>query len=309
MGHLDSRRADLRTTASSWNQAPNRRYSANFGSAKKNWKNYTSSWITFSQKALSDLAHHLTPPQYCSPSSRVTQFREPTNISTNFAAPSFSRILICKGVTIRFALPPTIVTRQHFEPDTAATKLEFLGHIIFTEGVKIYPKKIKNIREWKPPSTIKELRTFLGFVNYVRRLIPNMVGLSSSLTDQLKDHAYFWWGEKQQAASDQLKIAPPQQDFGDGSQPDAYESRKLQGAEKNYTIHDKEILAIVHAFKTWRCYLTDADITVQIDTNPSSTCEPNRTLTGDRSDGSISSSQTSTTPSPTCGVPTTLPMP
>ncbi|GJP62189.1 hypothetical protein CLOP_g19278 [Closterium sp. NIES-67] len=45
----------------------------------------------------------------------------------------------------------------------------------------------------------------------------------------------------------------------------AYESRKLQGAEKNYTVHDKEMLAIVHAFKTWRCYLTGADVTVRTD--------------------------------------------
>ncbi|GJP41635.1 hypothetical protein CLOM_g1279 [Closterium sp. NIES-68] len=52
------------------------------------------------------------------------------------------------------------------------------------------------------------------------------------------------------------------QDFGDGLQPVAYESRKLQGAEKKYIVHDKEMLAIVHAFKTWRCYLTGTDVTV-----------------------------------------------
>ncbi|GJP37508.1 hypothetical protein CLOM_g9924 [Closterium sp. NIES-68] len=55
------------------------------------------------------------------------------------------------------------------------------------------------------------------------------------------------------------------QDFGDGLQPVAYESRKLQGAKKNYTVHDKEMLAIVHAFKTWRCYMTGADVTVRTD--------------------------------------------
>ncbi|GJP83868.1 hypothetical protein CLOP_g13969 [Closterium sp. NIES-67] len=135
---------------------------------------------------------------------------------------------------------------------------------------------------------------FLGFVNYIRRFIPNTAGLSALLTDRLKDHDCFWWGEKQQAAFDQLKIALTSspvlrisdpnrpyevvtdasdiaigavllQDFGDGLQPVAYESRKLQGAEKNYTVHDKEMLAIVHAFKTWRCYLTGADVTVRTD--------------------------------------------
>ncbi|GJP77401.1 hypothetical protein CLOP_g7799 [Closterium sp. NIES-67] len=178
--------------------------------------------------------------------------------------------------------------------DFLLQELEFLGHVVPTEGVKIDPRKIKTIQEWKPPTNLKELQSFLGFVNYVRRFIPNMAGLSAPLTDRLKDHVCFWWGEKQQAAFDQLKIAltsPPVlhisdpnrpyevvtdasdiaigavllQDFGDGLQPVAYESRKLQGAEKNYTVHDKEMLAIVHAFKTWRCYLTGADVTVRTD--------------------------------------------
>ncbi|GJP67367.1 hypothetical protein CLOP_g24189, partial [Closterium sp. NIES-67] len=49
------------------------------------------------------------------------------------------------------------------------------------------------------------------------------------------------------------------QDFGEGLQPIAYESRKLNPAERNYHVHDKELLAIVHAFKVWRYYLTGAD--------------------------------------------------
>ncbi|CAI7829713.1 unnamed protein product [Closterium sp. NIES-54] len=55
------------------------------------------------------------------------------------------------------------------------------------------------------------------------------------------------------------------QDFGNGLQPIAYESRKLQAAERNYPIHDKEMLAIIHAFKLWRCYLVGADVTVRTD--------------------------------------------
>ncbi|GJP30583.1 hypothetical protein CLOM_g4110, partial [Closterium sp. NIES-68] len=163
--------------------------------------------------------------------------------------------------------------------------LEFLGHIVSTQGVKIDPKKIKTIQEWKLPSNIKELQSFLGFVNYVRMFIPNMVGLSAPLTDRLKDHDLFLWGEKLQAAFEQLKIvltSPPVlrifdsdrpyevitdasdiaigavllHDFGEGLQPVAYESRKLQGTEKNYTVHDKEFLAIFYAFNAWHPLLT-----------------------------------------------------
>ncbi|GJP41072.1 hypothetical protein CLOM_g710 [Closterium sp. NIES-68] len=91
--------------------------------------------------------------------------------------------------------------------DFLKQELEFLGHVVSTEGVKIDPRKIKTIQEWKPPTNLKELQSFLGFVNYVRRFIPNMAGLSAPLTDRLKDHDCFWWGEKQQATFDQLKIA------------------------------------------------------------------------------------------------------
>ncbi|GJP30402.1 hypothetical protein CLOM_g1076 [Closterium sp. NIES-68] len=91
--------------------------------------------------------------------------------------------------------------------DFLKQELEFLGHIISTEEVKIDPKKIKTIQEWKPPSNIKELQSFMGFVNYFRQFIPNMAGLSAPLTDRLKDNDCFWWGEKQRAAFDQLKIA------------------------------------------------------------------------------------------------------
>ncbi|CAI7903078.1 unnamed protein product [Closterium sp. NIES-53] len=55
------------------------------------------------------------------------------------------------------------------------------------------------------------------------------------------------------------------QDFGNGLQPIAYESRKLHPPEKNYPIHDREMLAIVYAFQVWRCYLTGADVTARTD--------------------------------------------
>ncbi|GJP38824.1 hypothetical protein CLOM_g23232 [Closterium sp. NIES-68] len=173
-------------------------------------------------------------------------------------------------------------------------ELEFLGHVISIDGVKIDPKKIATIQDWKPPANLRELQSFLGFVNYVRQFIPNMAGVTSPLTDLLKKDKFYEWGGEQQAAFDQLKlflttppvlrIADPHrpfelitdasdlavgavllQDFGEGLQPIAYESRKLNPAERNYPVHDKELLAIVHAFKVWRCYLTGADVTVRTD--------------------------------------------
>ncbi|GJP49632.1 hypothetical protein CLOM_g8818, partial [Closterium sp. NIES-68] len=174
------------------------------------------------------------------------------------------------------------------------SELEVLGHVVGADGIKIDPKKITTIRDWKPPTNLQELQSFLGFVNYVRRFIPNMAGITGPLTDLLRKGTLFEWGERQQTAFDELRnsltsppvlrIADPSrpfevltdasdfaigaillQDFGEGLQPIAYESRKLQAAERNYPVHDKEMLAIVHTFKVWRCYLTGADVTVRTD--------------------------------------------
>ncbi|GJP44938.1 hypothetical protein CLOM_g4336 [Closterium sp. NIES-68] len=58
------------------------------------------------------------------------------------------------------------------------------------------------------------------------------------------------------------------QDFGEGLQPIAYKSRKLNPIERHYPVHDKELLAIVHAFKVWRCYVMGADVTPEQTTIP-----------------------------------------
>ncbi|GJP62116.1 hypothetical protein CLOP_g19211 [Closterium sp. NIES-67] len=66
-------------------------------------------------------------------------------------------------------------------------------------------------------------------------------------------------------ASDQAVGAVLMQDQGNGLQPIAHLSKKLHGAELNYLIHDKEALAIIITFKTWRCYLEGRKTTVYTD--------------------------------------------
>ncbi|CAI7860538.1 unnamed protein product [Closterium sp. NIES-53] len=172
-------------------------------------------------------------------------------------------------------------------------RLEFLGHVISEAGVEINPKKLDTVIAWYPPTNLTELQSFLGFVN-VRQFVLEMARLPAPLTDLLRKGVTFTWGEKEHAAFSTLKhvlcsppvlrIADPHrpfevvtdasdiaigavllQDFGNGLQPIAYESRKLHPPEKNYPIHDREMLAIVHAFKVWRCYLTGANVTVRTD--------------------------------------------
>ncbi|GJP59655.1 hypothetical protein CLOP_g14233 [Closterium sp. NIES-67] len=109
-----------------------------------------------------------------------------------------------------------------------------------------------------------------------------MAGVTAPLTDLRRKGIEYRWGEKEQAALSALKnfmcsapvlcitdpyhpfeVITDASDLGEGLQPIAYESRKLHAPERNYLIHDKEMLAVVHAFKVWRCYLMGADVKVQ----------------------------------------------
>ncbi|CAI7781013.1 unnamed protein product [Closterium sp. NIES-53] len=176
----------------------------------------------------------------------------------------------------------------------ALKKVQFLGHMVSAQGVHVDPKKIEAVRTWKTPENVKELQQFLGFANYYNRLVPNYAKIAAPLTNLLKKNTPYQWEAKHQEAVEQLKTAltsapvlilpDPEldyvieadasdqavgvvlmQDQGKGMQPIAYLSKKLHGAELNHPIHDKEALAIVNAFKAWRCYLEGRKTTIYTD--------------------------------------------
>ena len=70
--------------------------------------------------------------------------------------------------------------------------MEYLGHIVSHEGVKVDPNRIKSIKEWKIPTTLKHLQGFLGLKGYYRKFVKNYGRIAVPLTTLLKKDAFSW---------------------------------------------------------------------------------------------------------------------
>ena len=71
-------------------------------------------------------------------------------------------------------------------------EVEYLGHIVSHEGVKVDPNKIKAIKEWKILTTRKHLRGFLGLTGYCRKFFKNYGRILAPLTTSLNKDAFSW---------------------------------------------------------------------------------------------------------------------
>ena len=66
------------------------------------------------------------------------------------------------------------------------------GHIVSHEGVKVDPNKIKAVKEWKIPTTIKHLQVFLWLIGYYHKFVKNYGKITTSLIVLLKKDAFYW---------------------------------------------------------------------------------------------------------------------
>ncbi|RYO56238.1 hypothetical protein AA0116_g8225 [Alternaria tenuissima] len=159
---------------------------------------------------------------------------------------------------------------------------KYLGFIIDAgKGIRMDPEKVKAIKEWEAPRTVKGVRSFLGFANFYRRFIRDFAKVATPPLTRLTGDVTFVWGDDEQKAFDKLKevfITEPnlaafdperdtvlecdssgyavggvlsQYDDEGILRPCAFFSRKNNAHECNYEIHDKELLAVIRCLEEW----------------------------------------------------------
>ncbi|GJS35866.1 putative reverse transcriptase domain-containing protein [Tanacetum coccineum] len=152
------------------------------------------------------------------------------------------------------------------------SKVQFLGHVIDSEGIHVDPAKIEAIKDWASPKTPTEIRQFSGLAGYYRRFIEGFSKIARPMTKLTQKSVKFEWGEKAEAAFQLLKqklcsapiLALPEGSenfvvYCDASHKGlgavlmqrekviAYASRQLKVHEKNYTIHDLELGVAIYS--------------------------------------------------------------
>ncbi|GJT43396.1 hypothetical protein Tco_0952111 [Tanacetum coccineum] len=89
-------------------------------------------------------------------------------------------------------------------PDNVVA-VQFLGHVIDSEGIHVDPAKIESIKDWASPKSPTEIRQFLGLAGYYRRFIEGFSKIAKPMTKLTQKKVKFEWGDKQEAAFQLLK--------------------------------------------------------------------------------------------------------
>ena len=174
----------------------------------------------------------------------------------------------------------------HLQPDKCEflkKEVSYLGHII-GEGTKPDPRKIVAVKEFPTPTTVKNVKKFLGLSGYYRRFIKDFSKIARPLSNLTKKDYQFEWTYKQQKAFETLQEAlckEPILQFPDFEKtfnittdasgiavgavlnqgeigkdlPIAYASRVLNDAETRYSPTERELLAIIYAVFHFRPYI------------------------------------------------------
>jgi RNase H-like domain found in reverse transcriptase len=147
------------------------------------------------------------------------------------------------------------------------------------------PVKLSGIRDWPTPTSVKQVRGFIGFANFYRRFIRKFSELVLSINNLLRKDTKFDWNDQCQEAFETLKrqflqepvlMVPDhskpfqiesdaskyasgavltQTDINGDRHPVAFLSKNFTDMERRYEIYDRELLGIVQALNEWRHYI------------------------------------------------------
>jgi hypothetical protein len=169
-------------------------------------------------------------------------------------------------------------------------EVPFLGHMISPEGIMVDPGKERDVLDSKPPTSITQVRSFLGLAGYYRRFIPIFSYISKPITELLKKGNKYVWSEDCDEAFKTLKkllatslllaqpvIAKPFDVYCNPSGTGlgcvlmqerrviSYSSRQLRRHKENYPTHDLELATVVMALRTWQHYLLENVVHIYMD--------------------------------------------
>jgi len=173
----------------------------------------------------------------------------------------------------------------------------FLGVVIGPEDIKIEEEKVKGVLDWPTPKCVKDIQKFLGLANYYCQFIKDFAFIAWPLHNLVKKEQKWEWTERQQKVFKELKkrftkepvLVVPDLDKKMRMEVDvsdytiggvlsmecedgkwrqvAFLSKSLNETERNYEIHDKEMLVVLRGLENWRHLLEDAKYKFKVWTN------------------------------------------
>lgn len=185
-------------------------------------------------------------------------------------------------------------------------QVNYLGHVFSAKGMEVDSAKTSAVCDWPTPTDVANLRSFLGLASYYRRYIHKFADIAAPLYQLTNKGALFEWTESCQLAFNQLKhklteapvlvyphFGPSAEQFvlprvhllilqtyasatgigailDQGGHVVAYASRTLSSSERNYSVIQRECLAIIFALKQFRYYLLGCKFSLLTDHAPCS---------------------------------------
>src|SRR5882724_6957343 len=172
--------------------------------------------------------------------------------------------------------------------------VEYLSLILSEGRMEMDPVKVAGVQDWPTPRNVTEVQSFVGFVNFYRCFVQDFSHVAKPLHQLTKKGEEWQWADEEQASFEELKhlitstpiLVQPNQDAPFWLETDTsgyatrvilsqlrndgkwhlvgFTSKGLDAAERNYEVHDKELLSVIRGLKEWRHVLEGTKYTIEI---------------------------------------------